>query len=145
MAPAKQCGIWRKTYHLKAEDKAKFYCPVKIKALVQVSKITEERMFVVDSGASLHVLSKKDLRSDEMDTLRRFRNPTTVVTASGEVQTNEETQVYVHDLDLFVTVQLLEETPAGYSQNDELRASCDEQTLLLVLFLSFPAASAAHR
>ena len=111
---------------------------MKIKAPVLVSKITEERLFVVDSGASLHVLSKKDLRSDEMDTLWRSRTPTTVVTASGEVQTNEETQVYVHDLDLFVTVQLLEETPAGCSQNDELRTSSDEHTLLLVLFLSFP-------
>ena len=37
---------------------------------------------------------------------------TTVVTASGEVPTNEEAQVYVHDLDLFVTVQFLEERPA---------------------------------
>ena len=38
-----------------------------------------------------------------------------VVTANGEVQTNEEAQVYVHDLDLFVTVQLLEETLAVLS------------------------------
>ena len=57
------------------------------------------------------MLSKKDLSSDELDTLRRSRNPTTVMTASGEVQTNEEAQVYVQDLDLFVTVQRLEETP----------------------------------
>ena len=33
-----------------------------------------------------------------------------MVTANGEVQTNEEAQVYVHDLELFVTVQLLEDT-----------------------------------
>ena len=77
-----------------------------------VPQNTEERMFVVDAGASMHMLSKKDLRSDEMDTLRRSRNPTTVVTANGELQTNEEAQVYVHDLDLFVTVLLLEETLA---------------------------------
>ena len=51
----------------------------------------------------------------KMDTLRRSRTPTTAVTANGEVQTNEEAQVYVHDLDLFVTVHLLEETPAGLS------------------------------
>ena len=63
----------------------------------------------------MHMLNKKDLTSDEMDTLRRSRNPTTVVTANGEVQTNEEAQVYVHDLDLFVTVQLLEDTPAVLS------------------------------
>ena len=52
------------------------------------------------------MLSKKDFSSDEMETLRRSRNPTTVVAANGEVQ------VYVHDLDLLVTVQLLEDTPA---------------------------------
>ena len=54
-----------------------------------VSKNTEERMFVVDSGASMHILSKKDLSSDEMETLQRSRTPTTVVTANGEVQTRK--------------------------------------------------------
>ena len=39
--------------------------------------------------------------------------PTVVLTANGEVHTNEEAQV--HDLNLFVTVQLLEETPAVLS------------------------------
>ena len=37
------------------------------------------------------------------------------MTAHGEVQTNEEAQVYVYDLDLFVTMQLLDETPAVLS------------------------------
>ena len=40
---------------------------------------------------------------------------TVVLTANGAVHTNEEAQVYVHDLSLFVTVQLLEETPAVLS------------------------------
>ena len=35
-----------------------------------------------------------------------------VLTANGEVHTNDEAQVYVHDLDLFVTVQSLAETVA---------------------------------
>ena len=39
-----------------------------------------------------------------------------MVTANGEVQTNEEAQVFVHDLNLFVTVQVLDETPAVLSQ-----------------------------
>ena len=55
-------------YNLKAEDKATFYSPVKIKAPVPVSTNAEERMFVVDSGASMHMLSKQDESSDEMDT-----------------------------------------------------------------------------
>ena len=71
----------------------------------------EEREFVVDSGASMHMLSGKDLNSAELETARVSKSPTTVVTANGEVQTNEEATVYVKDLDLFVTVKLLEDTP----------------------------------
>ena len=80
-----------------------------------ISKSLDERMFFVDSGASMHMLSKRDQSPVEMDTLRRLRTPTTVVTANGEVQANEEAQVYVDDLGLFVTVPLLEETPAVIS------------------------------
>ena len=79
-------------------------CPVRVEARITpapASKRPEDREFVVDSGASMHMLSKKDLSSDEMETLVRSGNPTTVVTATGEVQTSEEAQVYVHDLDLF--------------------------------------------
>ena len=50
-----------------------------------------------------------------METLRRSTIFTTVVTANGEVETQEEAQVYVHDLDLFVTVQILDDTPAVLS------------------------------
>ena len=57
----------------------------------------------------MHMMSKKDISSSDMET-RRSRISTTVVTASGEVQTNEEAQVYVHALDLFVTVQIPDDT-----------------------------------
>ena len=82
-------GFGKRYISSKANDKAKFYSPVDTIAQGLVSKSTEDRMFVVDSGASMHMLSKKDLSSDEMDTLRRSRNSTTVVTAKSEVQTNE--------------------------------------------------------
>ena len=45
----------------------------------------------------MHMLSRKDSRSDKMETLQRSRNATMV-------QTNEEAQENVHDLDLSVTV-----------------------------------------
>ena len=45
----------------------------------------EEREFVVDSGASMHMISKKDLSDAEMDTLTKSRSPTIVITANGEV------------------------------------------------------------
>ena len=83
----------------------------------------EERAFVVDSGASMHVLSRKDQYAAEMETLRVSKSPSMVVTANGEVQTNEEATVYVKVLDLFVTVKLLEDTPAVLS----LGTLCDDQ------------------
>ena len=46
----------------------------------------------------MHMLSKKDLNSAEMETVRVSKSPTTVVTANGEVQTEEAT-VSVKELD----------------------------------------------
>ena len=91
------------------------------------SEKPEEPEFVVDSGASLHMLSEKVLISEELETLRKSRTPTVVVTATGEVQTNEKAQVYVHDLGLFISVQLLHDTPAVLS----LRKLCEEHDALM--------------
>ena len=55
----------------------------------------------------MHMLSRKDLNSVELETVRFSKNPITVITADGEVQTKEEATVYVKELDLFVTVKLL--------------------------------------
>ena len=83
--------------------------------LAPTSTRPEEREFVVDSGASMHTMSKKELSSEEMDPVERSRTPAVVLTFNGEVHTHEEAQVSVHDLTLFVTVQLLVETPAVLS------------------------------
>ena len=63
----------------------------------------------------MHMMSKKKISSEVMDTVRRSRTPTVLLTANGEVHTHEEAQVFVHDLNLFVTVQLLDETLAVLS------------------------------
>ena len=68
------------------------------------------------------MISKKDLNSAEMETVTTSRSPTTVFAADGEVQTNEEAAVYVRELDVFLTVKLLEDTPAVLS----LKKLCDE-------------------
>ena len=60
-------------------------------------------------------LGKQDLSSDEMDILRKSRIPTTWVFENWEVQTNGRHKCMFHDLDLFVTVRLLEETSAALS------------------------------
>ena len=46
-----------------------------------------------------------------LETVRVSRRPTTVITANGSIETNEEATVDVKDLHLFVTVQLLDDTP----------------------------------
>ena len=68
----------------------------------------EEREFVVDSSASMHMISKKDLNDAEMDALTKSYSPTIVITANGEVQTHEEATVYVKELEIFLTESLRE-------------------------------------
>ena len=63
----------------------------------------------------MHMVSKRDLNSAELETMRTSRSPPTVITGNVEVQTREEATVNVTELDLFVTVMLLEETPAVLS------------------------------
>ena len=75
----------------------------------------EEREFVVDSGPSMHMISKNDLNSAEMDTLTKLCSPTIVITANGEVQSHEEATVYVKELHIFLTMKVLENTPAVLS------------------------------
>ena len=57
-----------------------------------------------------------------MDTLTKSCSPTIVITANGEVQTHEEATVYVKELEIFLTMKVLENTPAVLS----LGKLCDE-------------------
>ena len=75
----------------------------------------EATVYVYDPDLFLTVQIFEVLSLDELETLRKSRNSTTVVTAKREVQTNEKATVYVHDLELFVTVQILEGTLAVLS------------------------------
>ena len=107
---------------LKEHERATFFSPSENRCLPASTHEPEEREFVVDSGASMHMISKKDLSDAEMDTLTKSCSPTIVITANGEVQTHEEAIVYVKELDMFLTMKLLEDTPAVLS----LGKLCDE-------------------
>ena len=107
---------------LKEHQRAAFFSPSENRCLPASTLKPEEREFVVDSGASMHMISKKDLSDAEMDTLTKSCSPTTVTTANGEVQTHEEATVYVKELDIFLTMKVLDNTPAVLS----LGKLCDE-------------------
>ena len=53
----------------------------------------------------MHMISKKDLNSAQLETVTTSRSPATVITANGEVQTHEEVTVYVKELHIFLTMK----------------------------------------
>ena len=122
--PVKQRGGWPQiSTNLKEKNKAAFFSHSVKRCQPAPSNLKlEERELVVDSGASVHMISKKDLNAAEMDTLTKSCSPTIVITANGEVQTHEEATVYVKELDIFLTMKVLENTPAVLS----LGKLCDE-------------------
>ena len=79
----------------------RFYVPGEVIGMSTLitSKRPEELLFVVDSGASMHMMTKKKLISEELWTVERSK--------TQKVHPHEEAQVFVHDLNEFVTVQLL--------------------------------------
>ena len=108
---------------LKEKNETAFFSPSENCFLPAPSNLQpDEREFVVDSGASMHMINKKDLNSAEMDTLTKSCSPTIVLTANGEVQTHEEATVYVKELEKFLTLKDLGNTPAVLS----LGKLCDE-------------------
>ena len=118
-------AVWKlakNVLKLKEHQRATFFSPSENRCLPASTLKLEEREFVVDSGASIHMNSKKDLSDAEMDTLTKSCSPMIVITANGEVQTHEEATVYVKELDIFLTVKVLENTPAVLS----LGKLCDE-------------------
>ena len=88
---------------LKDKKKAAFFSPSENGCLLASTLKPEEREFVVDSGASMHMISNKDLNSAEMDTLTKSCSPTVVITANGEVHSHEEATLYVKELNKFLT------------------------------------------
>ena len=99
----------------------------------------------------MHMISKKkNLTNAEMDTLTKSCSPTIVTTANGEVQTNEKAIVYVKELDIFLTMKTLENTPAvlslgklcdenGYSYGSATQLMKYGEWMRVVLFLSHEA------
>ena len=75
----------------------------------------------------MHMISKKDLNSAELESVTTSKSPTTVITANGGVQTHEEATVFVKESGIFLTMKVLENTPAVLS----LGKLCDENGYIL--------------
>ena len=69
-------AAWKLTKNvlkLKEQERATFFSPSDKRCLPASTLKSEEREFVVDSGASMHMISKKDLDSAEMEYFERNR------------------------------------------------------------------------
>ena len=94
---SKAWDLAKNIYKLKEKDQVTFYSFAEEWVLPAAStKEPEEREFVVDSGASMHMVSEKDLNSAELETMRTSRSPTTVMTANGENGTRQTVGLIRH-------------------------------------------------
>ena len=68
--PAKAAWkLAKKCFYFMRKSKAASFSPSESRCLPASTLKPEERVFDVDSGASMHMISKKDLSDAEMDTL----------------------------------------------------------------------------
>ena len=100
--------------NLKEHERAAFFSLSENRCPLASNLKLEEREFVVDSGASMFLISRKDLNSAEMDILTESCSLTIVIPSNGEVQTHDEATVYVKELDIFLTMKVLGDTPASF-------------------------------
>ena len=70
----------KSVFKLKEQERATFFSPSENWCLPASNLKPAEREFVVDSGASMHMISKKDLSDAELDTLTKSCTPTIVIT-----------------------------------------------------------------
>ena len=110
---------------LREKDKATFYSPSEVWSLPASTSTKPEEQFVVDSRASMHMLSRKDLDLAELHTMRVSRKLYNGCHSQQEVKTNVEATENVHGLELFVTVQILEDTLAVLSRKENSSKNTD--------------------
>ena len=106
---------------LKEYQRATFFSPSENRCLPASTLKPEERICCRFRSVN-DMISKKDLSNPEMDTFTKSCSPTIVITANRDVQTHEEAIVYVKELDIFLTMKVLDNTPKVLS----LGKFCDE-------------------
>ena len=71
----------------------------------------DRREYLLDSGASFHLISWKDVRVAERRSYRKADSPETLTTANGPVSVDHVVDIYVLMLDRYVTAFVLDDVP----------------------------------
>ena len=107
---------------LKENNRATFFSFSEYRCLPASILKPAERKFVVDSGASMHMISKEDLKDVEMDTSTKSCCLLMIIATNGELQKHGEATVYVKEFDIFLIMKVIENTLTVLS----LGKFCDE-------------------
>ena len=112
-ARSKAWNLAKNIYKFRQKDKAAFYSPAE-EWVLPVAEPKEPEEFVADSGASVHVVSKRDLDSAELEDHEDIK-----MSDDGDGQRRGANQRRSHGkcqtIGLVVKIMLLEETPAVLS------------------------------
>ena len=85
------------------------------------------RGYIVDSGASFHLLTESSLTKKERATIREIAVAIPITTANGEVIVTHQCPVFVQELGIFVWAYILDCSVAVLS----LGMLCDEHGFLI--------------
>ena len=89
-----------------------FYPPIEAMVIQALASTRpQEREFVVDSGASMQIMSK-NIKSRREGHSKKVQNPYKRVYCKSRIRIHEEAQVFVQDLNLLIAVHCLDETSA---------------------------------
>ena len=70
----------------------------------------EIRPLIVDSGASQHMICESHLNDYERPTIKDLEKPIKIHTANGKVRVTQCCQIWVHELEMYVTEVILPKT-----------------------------------
>ena len=80
------------------------------------------RFHLIDSGASCHLVSRKQLTQEELRRIRKAAEPMPLQTANGIITADEVVDIYIEGLQESITCYILNDTPNAIS----LESLCDD-------------------
>ena len=75
--------------------------------------MSKDRKYIVDSGASLHMMGRSFLSPQEKKTLRPTEDDLKIQTAYG-IRSTKEARTYIHELGTHLHVTLVRDSPSRY-------------------------------
>ena len=68
------------------------------------------RTYIVDSGASFHIVSRREMTEQEHNSITKVDQPIVIQTANGLLTLTEQCKIYVRDLKVTLSAYILDDT-----------------------------------